>query len=104
MKKLQFTSAVLVVLFTTCFGSPLSAQPILPHLFSDHMVLQRDIDISVWGWGDPGEKISVGIAGNVRETVTGPDGKWRVTLPAARAGGPFVLLVRGQKTIALRDP
>jgi len=67
------------------------------------MVLQRDIDISIWGWGDPGEKISVGVAGNVRETVTGPDGKWRVTLPAARAGGPFVLLVRGQKTIALRD-
>jgi sialate O-acetylesterase len=103
MKKLQFTRAVLVVLFTTCFGSPLSAQPILPHLFSDHMVLQRDMDTSIWGWGDPGEKISVGIAGNVRETVTGPDGKWRVTLPAAGAGGPFVLLVRGQKTIALRD-
>jgi sialate O-acetylesterase len=67
------------------------------------MVLQRDVEILVWGWADPREPISVSLAGNVRETVTGPDGKWRVTLPAVQAGGPFVLLVKGQKTIVLRD-
>jgi sialate O-acetylesterase len=92
-----------VVLFTACIGSPLHAQPILPHLFSDHMVLQRDMEIPVWGWADPGELISVNLAGNVRTTTTGQDGRWSVSLPAQRAGGPFVLSVTGQKTIALRD-
>jgi sialate O-acetylesterase len=67
------------------------------------MVLQRDVGIPVWGWADPGEPVSVRLAGNVRETVTGPEGNWHVTLPAEPAGGPFVLLVKGQKTIVLRD-
>jgi sialate O-acetylesterase len=67
------------------------------------MVLQRDVEIPVWGWAYPGEAISVRLAENVRETVTGPEGKWHVTLPAEPAGGPFVLLVKGQKTIVLRD-
>jgi sialate O-acetylesterase len=67
------------------------------------MVLQRDLEIPVWGWADPGEPISVRLAGNLRETITGPEGKWHVTLPAEPAGGPFVLLVKGQKTIVLRD-
>jgi sialate O-acetylesterase len=86
-----------------CTGSPLSAQPILPHLFSDHMVLQRDMEIPVWGWADPSEPISVSFAGHVRETVAGPEGRWHVTLPAEPAGGPFVLSVKGQKTVIFRD-
>ena len=46
--------------------SPIHAEPVLPHLFSDHMVLQRDSDIRIWGWADPGEKISVSLAGSTR--------------------------------------
>ncbi len=103
MKRLEFAGAALVVLFITCTCSLLWAHPILPHLFSDHMVLQRDVEIPVWGWADPGEPISVRLAGNIRETVTGPDGRCSVSLPAEPTGGPFVLLVRGQKTIAVRD-
>jgi len=63
----------------------------------------RDVEIPVWGWADPGEPVSVRLAGNVRETVTGPEGQWHVTLPAEPAGGPFVLLVKVQKTIVLLD-
>ena len=102
-KRFEFTSTVFALLFTICTGSPLCAQPILPHLFSDHMVLQRDAEIPVWGWADPSEPISVSLAGRTRETVTGPEGRWHVMLPAQPAGGPFVLSVKGQKTIAFRD-
>jgi hypothetical protein len=102
-KGLTFVGAIFVFLLTTCTGGALRAEPILHHLFSDHMVLQRDEEIPVWGWAVPGEPISVSLAGNMRETVADPQGRWRVTLPAEQAGGPFALLVKGQRTIALRD-
>ena len=35
----------------------------LPAMFTDHAVLQRDMPVPVWGWADPGEKVTVTIAG-----------------------------------------
>src|SRR5580704_6834286 len=83
--------------------SPLRADPGLPHLFSDHMVLQREAEIRVWGWADPGESISVSLGTNTGQTSADADGRWRLTLPAMHAGGPFVLRVKGKKTIVFRD-
>ncbi|WP_038163061.1 sialate O-acetylesterase [Verrucomicrobium sp. BvORR106] len=77
----------------------------LPHIFTDHMVLQRDVKIPVWGWADPGEKISVKLGQNAPvETTAGKDGKWRVELPAQAAGGaPLELTVTASNTVAVRD-
>jgi sialate O-acetylesterase len=83
--------------------SPLRAEPMLPHLFSDHMVLQRETGIHVWGWADPGEMVSVSLGSSTGQATTDADGRWRVTLPAMRAGGPFALTVQGKKTIVFRD-
>ena len=83
--------------------SPIHAEPVLPHLFSDHMVLQRDSDIRIWGWADPGEKISVSLAGSTRAASADGQGNWRIDLPAMRAGGPFVLRVQGKKTVEFKD-
>ena len=33
----------------------------LPNVFSDHMVLQRDTELPVWGTARPGESISVSL-------------------------------------------
>src|SRR5580658_11186945 len=84
----SFAGAIFVVLLTTCTGAPLRAEPTLPHLFSDHMVFERDVEIPVWGSAVPGEPLRVSLAGNMRETVTDSQGRWRVTLPAEHAGGP----------------
>lgn len=81
----------------------LSADPSLPHLFSDHMVLQRDVSIRVWGRADPEEKIAVSLGAATAETTTGADGRWQVTLPPHAAGGPFVLSVSGKKKIEFKD-
>jgi len=50
---------VYFLLFLFALLMPLRAEPVLPHLFSDHMVIQRETDIRIWGWADPGENISV---------------------------------------------
>ncbi len=72
-------------------------------LFSDHMVLQRDIPVPVWGTADPGETVTVLFHGQTRSTTAGPDGKWRVRLEKLKAGGPFEMEIRGKNSIVLHD-
>jgi sialate O-acetylesterase len=83
--------------------SPIYAEPVLPHLFSDHMVLQRDADIRVWGWADPGEEISISLGGHTKATSADGQRHWKIDLPAMPAGGPFVLHVQGKKTVEFKD-
>jgi sialate O-acetylesterase len=85
------------------FPAALQAEPTLPHLFSDHMILQRDSEVAVWGWADPGEHVSVTLGPSKRETVTSADGHWNVSLSAVPAGGPYTLVVQGKKTIVFKD-
>lgn len=75
----------------------------LPAIFGDHMVLQRDQKINVWGWADPGENVKVEFRGQTAETRTGDDGEWRVALEPVAAGGPFELVVSGKNTLTFKD-
>ena len=59
--------------------------------------------ISVWGWADPQERITVNLGPNARETVATAEGRWDVSLPAMHAGGPFTLIVRGTKIVEVKD-
>ncbi|NLZ01690.1 MAG: sialate O-acetylesterase [Pirellulaceae bacterium] len=85
-------------------GAACRADVRLPKIFGPKMVLQREMPIPVWGWADPGEKVSVKLGSGRAETATaGDDGAWRVTLPAQPAGGPTDLTVSGKNTIRLED-
>ena len=42
---------------------PAAGDPLLSNVFGDHMVLQREMPVPVWGWAQPGEKITVAFAG-----------------------------------------
>jgi sialate O-acetylesterase len=79
------------------------ADPHLPHLLSDHMVLQQERQIHIWGRADVGERITVTLADKIRSALPDAHGSWSVYLPAMRAGGPFNVVVRGKKTILLKD-
>lgn len=72
----------------------------LPQLIADKMVLQRDIDLRIWGWAEVGEKVTVRFQGKHYYTAAGDDGEWSVELPPHAAGGPFVLEVN---EIVIRD-
>lgn len=92
---------VLTWLFVAALCVPqLSAKVRLPRLVSDRMVLQRDTELDIWGWADPGEKVTVRFQGRHYDTETGADGCWHVLLPPQQAGGPFVLEVN---KIVIRD-
>jgi sialate O-acetylesterase len=79
------------------------ADPVLPTLISDHMVLQQGREIHIWGKADAGEKIAVSLAGHSAAATADAGHHWSVRLPALPAGGPFTLTVQGNKTIEVRD-
>ncbi len=57
--------------------------------FADHMVLQRDAPLPVWGTAGPGATVTVRYgppgSGAQVQTTAGPDGRWRATLPKLAA-------------------
>jgi sialate O-acetylesterase len=75
----------------------------LPSLFSDHMVLQRDMNVPLWGRADPGEKITVTIAGQSQTSVADDAGHWRVTLPPMHPAEPVQLVVSGKNSLTIND-
>lgn len=77
--------------------------PLVHPLFTDHAVLQRDRPIPVWGWTTPGQKMAVSLAGHTVDTTADETGRWRVELPALPAGGPYVLTVRGERSLTIED-
>ena len=75
----------------------------LANIFGDNMVLQRGIDVPVWGTAVPGQKVSVEFLGHTLETKADPEGKWLVKLPPQIAGGPYQLKAVANQTIVLNN-
>jgi len=75
----------------------------LPKLISNGMVLQRETAVKIWGWAQAGEKVNLQFNGQSFETTTGNDGKWLITLPSQKAGGPFEMKITASNQIVLKD-
>ena len=75
----------------------------LPRLFSDNMVLQRNQPITLWGWADASEKIILQFREQTKTVKAGKDGKWKIVLDAAAAGGPYELTLKGKNVISLKN-
>lgn len=75
----------------------------LPNVFGSHMVLQRRKPVPVWGWAEAGEKVTVTLNNQTKTTKADKAGKWRVTLDAMEAGGPYQLLVKGKSNTVTFD-
>ena len=74
-------------------------------LFSDHMVIQRDIAAPVWGQAAPGEEVSVRLGGGIATKATADaKGNWSLKIPAQKANASGQELeIRGKNTITLKD-
>lgn len=65
----------------------------LPSLYTDNMVLQRDVPLTIHGTADAGEEVTVRIDRQQWIAKTAPDGKWSVKLSPLKAGGPYTLTI-----------
>lgn len=76
----------------------------LPRFVADHMVLQRDAPVPLWGWADAGETVTVKFKGQKHQATPAPGtGRWQVSLPTQQAGGPYEVTIKGHNTLTLHD-
>ncbi|MEA2736202.1 MAG: sialate O-acetylesterase [Humisphaera sp.] len=68
----------------------------LPAMFSDHMVLQREMEVPVWGKATPGQTVTVEYAGKKVEATADEKGDWATKLPPLKVGNATSLTITGQ--------
>jgi len=84
--KTRFLLFFFLLLSVTSF-----AQVRMARLFTDHVVLQRQKPIPVWGWAKPREAVTVTLAGQKQQVKADANGKWLVRFSPLEAGGPHTL-------------
>lgn len=74
------------------------------NLFQSNMVLQRDKPIVVWGWAEPGERVTVSFAGKEARATAAQDRTWKATLPAMPVNTkPQQVVITGKTTTITLD-
>lgn len=77
----------------------------LPSVIGDHMVLQQNTKIKIWGWADAGERISIktGWSAKTLAITANKDGRWVATLTTTKAGGPYEITLQGKNSLHIAD-
>lgn len=91
------------LLLFLALACPLRAD-VRPHgFFGDHMVLQRDTPVPVWGRADPGEEVAVTFRDETAMARADANGEWKTTLPKVAPGQPALLTIRGKNTVTFQN-
>ncbi|NND33552.1 MAG: hypothetical protein HKN76_13255 [Saprospiraceae bacterium] len=90
-------------LFLVCTG--LRAEVRLPAVLSDHMVLQRNSTVRLWGWSGASEEINItpGWDQHTYDIKADRNACWEILIPTPDAGGPYDIEIQGSNTIILND-
>lgn len=98
-RRTKFTFLILLILLPcSTFG-----QLRLPKLVSDGMILQRNDEVTIWGWDEPGQSITVNFLDDTYQTFTNDLGKWKINLEPYSTGGPYEMTIHGSESITIRD-
>lgn len=82
------------------------AKVVLPAIFTDNMVLQRNSEVAIWGWGNAGETIRINGTWSTSDTVSikvSNNGKWITKIKTKEEGGPYILSVIGSSTVKVNN-
>ena len=101
MKKI-FSIIILIITTISCDNT---INLSLPSVFSDHMILQRETEVSFWGKSSPKENIKItGSWGSTSSVIADNNGKWQLKLSTHSAGGPYEVVVNDSKnSIVYKD-
>src|SRR3546814_16121235 len=99
----KMATRIVIFFFFQAFVLLAMADVRLPRLVGDGMVLQYGVDLTIWGWADPGESVTITLAGKTGKSRTASAGRWRTILPAMDAGGPDTLTVPGKNEIVIAE-
>lgn len=99
MKKLLY---LLIILTISSFTAS-EAEVIPARVFGNHMVLQRGVEIPVWGKAWPNETVEVSFNKTKVSTRADKEGNWIVKLPKQKAGGPYQLEIIADNIVVYND-
>ncbi len=73
------------------------AKVALPSIFGNNMVLQRDSQVLLWGWGSPSEEVTIVSSWDNKtySVKTDTSANWKIELTTPQAGGPYKLTIKG---------
>jgi sialate O-acetylesterase len=83
----------------------LNAEVRLPSVLGDNMVLQRNSEVNLWGWAQPGKKVRVKTSWNRKRYRVRADaeGKWLVKVRTGEAGGPYTITISDGQQVKLEN-
>ncbi len=99
----SFAGLVLLLAVSRAGAAPERAELRLAAVFSDHAVLQRDRALPVWGFAEPGDAVTVTLAGKSAQATADASGRFAATLEALPAGGPYELVAEGRTRVVASD-
>lgn len=98
--RLRFLIALAILAITSQVDAALK----LPNVFSDHMVVQQNLPIKIWGWTKPGQDVSIEFAGTTTAAKANDAGRFDASLPAVAADGKsHTLTIKADETTTLND-
>ena len=97
--------SVIIIFFLVTISSVAIAEIRLPAVLGSHMVLQEQTEVKLWGWCEPGEKITIKIGWDTTTytTIGNSNAKWIVNVKTYDAGGPYKINLSGYNKIELND-
>lgn len=94
------------LLFVFLISLNLRAQLRLPEIFDDHMVIQQQTTLPIWGWAHPSQKITINVSWDTTTINTQSDNGtfWKTMIKTPPAGGPHTITVKaGSEVRTLQD-
>lgn len=94
-----------LILFLILCSSIASATVKPASIFTDHMVLQQQSNVSIWGWAKPASKVKIVTSWNKSSYTVSSDqaGKWKVKVATPSAGGPYEIELNDGEKLVLKD-
>jgi sialate O-acetylesterase len=94
----RLASLAFILLIWIGLPLALAAEVKLPAVIGDHMVVQQDKPVSIWGRAGKNEQVTVRLAGQEKKVRASADGKWQVVFDPLKAGGAALeMTVRDEK-------
>ncbi len=97
--------SVSIIAFLICCVLSVDAAVRLPSVLSDHMVLQRNSTVRLWGWSDASEQIEITPSwdNHTYDARADRNARWEILIPTPEAGGPHTIEIKASNHITLRD-
>lgn len=102
MNKLKSILSLIIIVASL---NTVSAKVKLVSIFTDHMVLQQQSNVALWGWANVGATVKITTSWNKHIYTIKADqsGKWKVKVATPKAGGPYSITFNDGDLLTLTD-